>query len=41
MGFIVGVAIVDRVLYNNISDHLSKYASLRALGFQEALFFKK
>ena len=48
MGFIVGVAIVYQVLYSDVSDHLSEYATLKAIGysdralliviFQEALF---
>jgi putative ABC transport system permease protein len=48
MGFIVGVAIVYQVLYSDVSDHLSEYATLKAIGyshrsllliiFQEAIF---
>jgi putative ABC transport system permease protein len=48
MGFIVGVEIVYQVLYSDVSDHLSEYATLKAIGysqrslllviFQEALF---
>ena len=48
MGFIVGVAIVYQVLYSDVSDRLSEYATLKAIGysdrslliviFQEALF---
>jgi putative ABC transport system permease protein len=48
MGFIVGVAIVYQVLYSDVSDHLSEYATLKAIGYsnrslllvilQEALF---
>ena len=48
MGFIVGVAIVYQVLYSDVSDHLSEYATLKAIGysnrslllviFQEAVF---
>jgi putative ABC transport system permease protein len=33
MGFIVGVAIVYQVLYSDISDHLSEYATLKAIGY--------
>ena len=29
MGFIVGVAIVYQVLYSDVSDHLSEYATLK------------
>jgi putative ABC transport system permease protein len=33
MGFIVGIAIVYQVLYSDISDHLSEYATLKAIGY--------
>ncbi len=33
MGFVVGVAIVYQVLYSDISDHLSEYATLKAIGY--------
>ena len=33
MGFIVGVAIVYQVLYSDVSDHLSEYATLKAIGY--------
>lgn len=33
MGFIVGAVIVYQVLYTEISDHLSEYATLKAIGY--------
>jgi putative ABC transport system permease protein len=33
MGFIVGVAIVYQVLYSDVSDRLSEYATLKAIGY--------
>jgi putative ABC transport system permease protein len=33
MGFVVGVAIVYQVLYGDVSDHLSEYATLKAIGY--------
>lgn len=33
MGFIIGIAIVYQILYNNISNNLIEYATLKAMGF--------
>jgi putative ABC transport system permease protein len=33
MGFVVGVAIVYQVLYSDVSDRLSEYATLKAIGY--------
>ena len=33
MGFIVGMVIVYQILYTDISDHLSEYATLKAIGY--------
>jgi putative ABC transport system permease protein len=35
MGFIVGAVIVYQVLYTEISDHLSEYATLKAIGYSQ------
>lgn len=33
MGFIVGTVIVYQILYSDVSDHLSEYATLKAMGY--------
>ncbi len=33
MGFVIGIAVVYQILYNNISNHLTEYATLKAMGF--------
>ena len=33
VGFIVGIIIVYQVLYSDINDHLSEYATLKAMGY--------
>ncbi|MEM1391724.1 MAG: ABC transporter permease DevC [Cyanobacteria bacterium P01_H01_bin.150] len=33
VGFLVGVIIVYQVLYSDINDHLSEYATLKAMGY--------
>ena len=35
VGFIVGIIIVYQVLYSDINDHLSEYATLKAMGYSE------
>ncbi len=35
MGFIVGIVIVYQVLYSDINDHLSEYATLKAMGYSD------
>ncbi|MEM9482420.1 MAG: ABC transporter permease DevC [Cyanobacteria bacterium P01_F01_bin.116] len=37
MGFIVGVVIVYQVLYTDVSDHLSEYATLKAMGYSDKI----
>ncbi len=33
MGFIVGIVIVYQILYTEVNDHLSEYATLKAIGY--------
>jgi putative ABC transport system permease protein len=33
MGFIVGIVIVYQILYTEVADHLSEYATLKAIGY--------
>lgn len=33
MGFIVGTVIVYQILYTEVADHLSEYATLKAIGY--------
>lgn len=35
MGFIVGMVIVYQILYTDISNHLSEYATLKAMGYSD------
>lgn len=35
VGFIVGVIIIYQVLYTDISEHLSEYATLKAMGYPD------
>lgn len=37
MGFVVGVVVVYQVLYADVSDHLSEYATLKAIGYSDRL----
>lgn len=39
MGFVIGIAIVYQILYNNISNHLIEYATLKAMGFTNQYLF--
>jgi len=39
MGFFVGAVIVYQVLFVNVSDHLTDYATLKAIGFPDAALF--
>lgn len=34
MGFIVGTVIVYQILYTDVSEHLSEYATLKAIGYK-------
>ncbi|TWH43880.1 ABC transporter permease DevC [Dulcicalothrix desertica] len=36
IGFIVGIVIVYQILYSDVSDHLSEYATLKAMGYSDA-----
>ena len=36
MGFIVGTIIVYQVLFADVADHLSEYATLKAMGYADA-----
>lgn len=38
MGFVVGVVVVYQILYSNISNHLSEYATIKAMGFKNNYF---
>jgi putative ABC transport system permease protein len=38
MGFVVGVLICYQVLFNDISDHLSEFATLMAMGYSSRYF---
>ena len=35
MGFIVGTVIVYQILYTEVNDHLSEYATLKAIGYTQ------
>jgi putative ABC transport system permease protein len=35
IGFIIGVIICYQILYNEITDHMPQYATLRAMGFTD------
>lgn len=39
MGFVVGAVIVYQVLFVNVSDHLTDYATLKAMGFADRVLF--
>jgi len=39
MGFFVGAVIVYQVLFVNVSDHLTDYATLKAMGFPDLSLF--
>jgi putative ABC transport system permease protein len=36
MSFIVGIVIVYQILYSDVADHLSEYATLKAMGYRNA-----
>lgn len=40
MGLIVGLVIVYQVLFNDITNHLKEYATLKAMGFKNSYFVK-
>lgn len=35
MGFIVGVVVVNQVLYSDVNDHMAEYATLKAMGYSD------
>jgi putative ABC transport system permease protein len=39
MGFAVGAVIVYQILYTDVTDHLSEYATLKAIGYGNRYFF--
>ncbi|WP_199248425.1 ABC transporter permease DevC [[Phormidium] sp. ETS-05] len=39
MGFIVGIVIVYQIIYTDVADHLSEYATLKAMGYKNAYFY--
>ena len=39
IGFIVGSVIVYQILFTDITDHLSEYATLKAIGYKDNYFF--
>lgn len=39
LGFIVGSIIVYQILYTDVSDHLSEYATLKAIGYGDGYLF--
>jgi putative ABC transport system permease protein len=38
IGFLVGAVIVYQILYTDVYDHLSEYATLKAMGYSDAYF---
>ncbi len=40
MGFVVGVVICYQVLATDIADHMSEFATLRAMGYRNGYFFR-
>ena len=39
MGFLDGSIIVYQILYTDVSDHLSEYATLKAIGYRDSFLF--
>lgn len=39
MGFIVGIVIVYQIIYTDVADHLSEYATLKAMGYKNSYFY--
>jgi putative ABC transport system permease protein len=35
LGIIVGIVVVYQILYTNVSEHLSQYATLKAIGYRQ------
>jgi putative ABC transport system permease protein len=40
IGFIVGIVIVYQILYTDVSDHISEYATLKAMGYYNRYLMK-
>jgi putative ABC transport system permease protein len=40
MGFIVGIIIVYQILYSDVNDHLSEYATLKAMGYRNGYLLR-
>ncbi|MDB6038991.1 MAG: DevC-like transporter permease protein [Verrucomicrobiales bacterium] len=40
VGFIVGSVIVYQILYTDVADHLSEYATLKAMGYSDGYLYK-
>lgn len=40
IGFVVGMVICYQVIYTDISDHMSEFATLRAMGYTNGYFFR-
>lgn len=38
IGFVVGTVVVYQILYTDVSDHLSEYATLKAMGYKDIYF---
>ncbi|MGK7935061.1 MAG: ABC transporter permease DevC [Xenococcaceae cyanobacterium] len=38
IGFVVGIVIVYQILYTDVADHLSEYATLKAMGYGDIYF---
>jgi putative ABC transport system permease protein len=38
MGFVIGVVICYQIIYSDIADHLSEFATLKAIGYQNRYF---
>lgn len=38
IGFVVGTVIVYQILYTDVTDHLSEYATLKAMGYRDSYF---
>ena len=39
MGFVVGIILVYQILYTDVADHWSEYATLKAIGYNNAYLF--
>lgn len=40
MGFIVGIVIVYQILYSDVSDHLSEFATMKAMGYSNGFLVR-